>query len=438
MITIMIKFLIVFLLLIPLKAFAIDGDDGKIEIKIHKNNKLFSQSRVSYTNTLSKFLLRGAVKEESELTLFSAKGDFDYDQFAQGVVYVETDEGAGTGFVINEGLIITNWHVIRNAITVPRVVFRTESNLAVSTKAHVADILLIDAIADLAILKPRFPPAEINPLELASIEKIPLDLIAKKIHTIGFPGGGAHWHYNEGKINGVQYNASWEYSDKSFHKADLILIDAEINPGNSGGPLMLDDGTVIGVVSAGENAKVKGIVTEDGNVIGTASGGSALNKAVGISTLNEFLNKKINKEPLIIKDEIRKTGYYIMKEKNGCDKGSFYFDELDIDLSIKGYNNINGVKNLLRADLNCDSSFDVFFQDYDENKVWEEIEIITSENGTIFYSDRNQDSILDLKTIDKNSDGLDDEYIEIQYELNPGLDKFPFFEEYKLIHNSNI
>ncbi len=127
-----------------------------------------------------------------------------------------------------------------------------------------------------------------------------------------------------------------------------------------------------------------------------------------------------------------------MKEKNGCDKGSFYFDELDIDLSIKGYNNINGVKNLLRADLNCDSSFDVFFQDYDENKVWEEIRIITSENGTIFYSDRNQDSILDLKTIDKNSDGLDDEYIEIQYELNPGLDKFPFFEEYKLIHNSNI
>ena len=97
---------------------------------------------------------------------------------------------------------------------------------------------------------------------------------------------------------------------------------------------------------------------------------------------------------------------------------------------------MHNIKNLIRADLNCDRSWNVFLQDFDENNIWEEIEIITSNKGVFYYLDRNQDSILDLRVIDHNADGIDDEFFQIHREINSL--SFPIFEEYKYIINSKI
>ena len=102
-----------------------------------------------------------------------------------------------------------------------------------------------------------------------------------------------------------------------------------------------------------------------GRLLDQLFGGSGLNKAIAVSTLNEFLNKKINKKPVILEQEYKSAGFRIIKDNKGCrDNNNFYYDELDIDLS-PDYNNINNIKNLIRADLNCDRSWNVFLQDFE-------------------------------------------------------------------------
>ncbi len=296
----MVRFIFVTILIFSFKAL---GVDDFIKIETNANNQLFSDERNSYFDSLDKYkkfnkiTLRGSASAD-QIVLYSADGSFDYEKHADGVVYVETEVGAGTGFVLEDGSVVTNWHVVNGSTFPPKVVFRPQSNVAVATRVHISDLIVVDALADLALLKPRFPPDKIYPLKIASEKNFSPSIVTSKVHTIGFPEGGTHWHYNDGKINGIQKKTSWEYGDGTFHIADVILMDVEVNPGNSGGPIMLDDGAVIGVVAAGENAKVEGKVTEDGKVIGTAFGGSGLKKAIAVSTLKEFLNKKITKNPV--------------------------------------------------------------------------------------------------------------------------------------------
>ncbi|MDC0057964.1 serine protease [Pelagibacteraceae bacterium] len=435
-------FFILFLLFLSNLAFAEDYD-GIIEINLNDillesaikasmKPGAINQSRSTYNlldNISTKLKLRGS----SEI---DTKNNFDYDTIANGVVYVETDIGAGTGFVLENGNIITNWHVVNGSTINPRVVFRPDSNIAVATRVHISDILYVDAVADLALLKPRFPPKNIYPLEIISDKFLSSSIVAKTVHVIGFPSKGVHWHYNYGKISGIANKSSWEYSDGSFHIADIVATDAPVNPGNSGGPLLLNDGKVIGVIAAGANAEVYGTVDEDGNVIGSTSGGDALNRAIAYTTLNSFLQNEKNIEPVSLKPKFKEAGYMLLEKNDGCNNNKAYFDILDLDLSLNGYNGINNYKNLIRADLNCDGLWNLFLQDYDENNIWEEIEIITKDNGTYFYLDRDQDSILDLKVIDANSDGIDDEYVEINIPIKEG--EVPILEELKLVKNSRF
>jgi hypothetical protein len=130
-----------------------------------------------------------------------------------------------------------------------------------------ADVIRVDQVRDLALLRPvTFPANAPKPIELADVQDI---AVGADVHAIGHPTGEA-WSYTKGIISQVRNDYTWETEAKIKHHADVIQTQTPINPGNSGGPLLSDDGKLIGV-----NAfKAKG---------------EALNFAVAITDVRRFL-----------------------------------------------------------------------------------------------------------------------------------------------------
>jgi S1-C subfamily serine protease len=134
----------------------------------------------------------------------------------------------GTGFFITEdGYLVTNDHVIRNAKKV-RIRARSETLDAQIVKAS--------HLFDLAVLKVK-----------GSFRALPLDFL-REVHlgdavfTIGFPNvdiQGSAPKYTDGKISSL----SGVEDDPSQYQ-----ISVPVQPGNSGGALVSDGGSVIGVV----------------------------------------------------------------------------------------------------------------------------------------------------------------------------------------------
>ncbi len=100
----------------------------------------------------------------------------------------ENQYAAGTGFVFHEdGYIVTNWHVIRNAINNPSIIRIGFSNYA----QYEATVFNYDAISDLAILKikneegEKFP--EVEWVISRGWEVMRLSLVLLLVWTLVFP-----------------------------------------------------------------------------------------------------------------------------------------------------------------------------------------------------------------------------------------------------------
>ena len=139
----------------------------------------------------------------------------------------------GTGFFItDDGYLVTNDHVIRNAKTV-RVRIRSET--------LEAQVVKTSRLFDLAVLRVK-----------GSFRALPLDF-SREVHlgdavfTVGFPNveiQGSAPKYTDGKISSL----SGLEDDPSQYQ-----ISVPVQPGNSGGALVSDAGSVIGVVRAKMN-----------------------------------------------------------------------------------------------------------------------------------------------------------------------------------------
>jgi len=137
--------------------------------------------------------------------------------------------GTGSGFVLDDGLIVTNRHVVGQ----PREV-------AISTWDGRSFDARVDGIAqdaDLAVIR-------VVGLDLpqATVRKEPA-VIGEPIAVIGYPGGGGAT-ITTGRVLG--------FTDGPIlgESVPAIRVDAEVRPGNSGGPLIDAEGRVIGVIFA--------------------------------------------------------------------------------------------------------------------------------------------------------------------------------------------
>jgi S1-C subfamily serine protease len=146
---------------------------------------------------------------------------------------------SGTGFVIsNDGLIITNHHVIENGDSIT-VQFYDDAE----TKSYKTKILLEDKTNDLAVLSivdDKFKPFDNIPYKIVFAESE----IGADVFTLGFPlieTMGESIKLN----NGIISSKSGFLNDKQSYQLSM-----PINSGNSGGPLFDKSGNLIGIVSA--------------------------------------------------------------------------------------------------------------------------------------------------------------------------------------------
>lgn len=152
-----------------------------------------------------------------------------------------SQSAAGTGFIItNDGMIITNKHVVADANAKYTVVLA-------SGKSYDAKIQSIDPVEDLAVLK-------IDATNLPVVELGDSD--ALKVGQWVVAVGNALGQFDNTVTAGVisARNRQVQASDSSGSSSETIngvlQTDAAINPGNSGGPLVNLEGQVIGINTA--------------------------------------------------------------------------------------------------------------------------------------------------------------------------------------------
>jgi len=142
---------------------------------------------------------------------------------------------AGSGFVFQEdGFVVTNWHVIRNAIDKPSIIRIGFSNYS----QYEATIYNYDSISDIAILKIINEDNEKFP----TIQWGDKPKLGGHAIIIGSPIG-LDFSVSFGIISAVDrtiLNAAPPF-------VPYVQTDAAMNRGNSGGPLFDAEGKVIGI-----------------------------------------------------------------------------------------------------------------------------------------------------------------------------------------------
>jgi S1-C subfamily serine protease len=164
-------------------------------------------------------------------------------------------KGIGTGFFVGqEGLIVTNYHVVKG--TEKAVV-----KLSTGEFLPVEEIIAEDKEADLVLLSLSAKGRTFQPLSIANPSSVK---VGQPILVIGNPFG-LEWTVSNGIVSAVR-----EMPDLG----KVVQITAPISMGSSGSPVVNMDGEVLGVALA------------------YISGGQSLNFAVSGERLVKLLSQK--------------------------------------------------------------------------------------------------------------------------------------------------
>ena len=179
--------------------------------------------------------------------------------------------GEGSGVIYSaDGYIITNYHVISEAIA-NQSASKIEVFLdSASSEAYPASVVGYNISSDLAVIKINVKG--LTPAEIADSDKLK---VGQYVITVGNPGGLEFMDsVTYGVISGLNRVVS---SDSGI---ELIQTDAAINPGNSGGALVNTKGQLVGINSSK-------IVSEEFEGMGFA---------IPVNTVVEICDKIISKE----------------------------------------------------------------------------------------------------------------------------------------------
>jgi S1-C subfamily serine protease len=135
----------------------------------------------------------------------------------------------GSGFVVGDGLIATNYHVIEGASG------GTAKFVGVTTTYRIEGIVASDPARDLVILQVPFISGP-KSLRIGDSDAVQ---IGDTVYAVGNPLG-LEGTFSQGIISGI----------RSVETDSLIQITAAISPGSSGGPVLDSSGAVVGVAVA--------------------------------------------------------------------------------------------------------------------------------------------------------------------------------------------
>ncbi len=200
---------------------------------------------------------------DNRITGFSSDGIVPRPALNRSVVKILTrnpqaEEGSGSGFVVGDGLIVTNRHVAEvGGLRVRRYTSDTEY------EEFEARVESVHPSKDMALLKVVAPLGSFDALSFADG---PLNAVSADQQRIaaGFPGDGPsllpyHSHF---KISPVsprppeQVRIRWAQTRSYLRTQDLTPFQAQVYKGNSGGPLLQ--------LGADGGARVAGLVVGGG------------------------------------------------------------------------------------------------------------------------------------------------------------------------------
>ena len=149
--------------------------------------------------------------------------------------------GEGSGVIYSsDGYIITNYHVIKDAIS-----SRTGSKIEVfvdslDSESYIASVVGYNISSDLAVIK--IDAKNLTAAEFTDSKELK---VGQYVITIGNPGG---LEFMDSVTYGVVSGLDRVVSESS--SVQLIQTDAAINPGNSGGALVNTKGQLVGINSS--------------------------------------------------------------------------------------------------------------------------------------------------------------------------------------------
>ena len=180
----------------------------------------------------------------------------DWSQVAAAVepsvvsIAVQGDAGSGEGsgeIIDDAGHVLTNNHVVAPAASGGQI-------QVALTDARVFDATLVgaDPVTDLAVLRLRDAPADLEPLAFGDSEAVE---VGQPVMALGNPLGLSHT-VTLGIVSALDRPVTTENPAASPGQqgtpvvTNAIQTDAAVNPGNSGGALVDAEGRLIGVNSS--------------------------------------------------------------------------------------------------------------------------------------------------------------------------------------------
>jgi hypothetical protein len=166
---------------------------------------------------------------------------------------------SGSGTVVGDGLVLTNFHVVRNfAFTSQQRASRSDlppkcvgavtvqsgtDEIRDADEEREAEVVAVDAGHDLAVLRVSGLTAPVIPLADAGSVKT-----GEAIRILGYPGlGGDSLTVSDGVISGLLEGKP----NPIFTAGNWYKTDAFISAGNSGGGAFDADGALVGVPTGG-------------------------------------------------------------------------------------------------------------------------------------------------------------------------------------------
>ena len=142
------------------------------------------------------------------------------------------DEQEGSGFVVGQGLVVTNAHVVAG---------ETATQVLVNGSSYGATVVLFDPKFDLAVLRTSAP---LGPV--LSIDPDPVPRGTQAV-ILGYPEDGPL------TIGGAGVTAEITATGRDIYNQGAVTrgvyaLEATVRPGNSGGPVVIAGGEVVGVV----------------------------------------------------------------------------------------------------------------------------------------------------------------------------------------------
>jgi S1-C subfamily serine protease len=141
----------------------------------------------------------------------------------------------GSGFVVGDGLVMTNAHVLAG-VENPRVRINGASNDAVGK------VVYFDPEKDVAII-------EVSRLSVKALSAREDAGRGDDAVVAGFPENGP-FTLGAARIKGEITAIGWDIYSKERVRRDVFAVAADVRPGNSGGPLLAADGRLVGMIFA--------------------------------------------------------------------------------------------------------------------------------------------------------------------------------------------